>query len=95
MRRRPGQQSCAAPMPHRTRRSLREFGQFAFQGRDVAFLAGNSGLQLGDSILILLIVALFAATLGFAAVVFLLQCRQTFGFSAQFGFEDATCIAVA
>src|SRR5882762_4838154 len=75
--------------------SLRQLGEFAPDGGDVTFLAGNAGFHVGHTVDVLLIIALVAEALGLALVVVFLHLRQTLFFALEFGFEDAAGVAVA
>src|SRR5882762_864684 len=75
--------------------SLRQLGEFAPDGGDVTFLAGNAGFHVGHTVDVLLIVALVAKSLGLALVVVFLHLRQALFLALEFGFEDAACVAVA
>jgi hypothetical protein len=73
----------------------RGFAKFALQGGDIAFLAGDAGLHLSDSVQVLLVVLLVAVAIGLAGVVFLLQCGQRVFFFLQLALQDAASVGIA
>src|SRR5258706_10841083 len=75
--------------------SLRQLGEFAPDGGDITFLAGDAGLHVGHSVDVLLIISLVAKSLGLALVVVFLHLRQALFLALEFGFEDAAGVAVA